>query len=63
MIGIAIKKVNSAAERLSVPSSSEPTIVAPEREGHRVWSAVDSIDALTLLYDELDAYLTGRLDG
>ena len=32
MIGRAMKKVNSAAERLSVPSSSEPTMVAPERD-------------------------------
>ena len=32
MIGMAMKKVNSAALRLSVPSSSAPTIVAPERD-------------------------------
>ena len=29
---MATKKLNSAADRLSVPSSSEPTIVAPERD-------------------------------
>ncbi len=32
MVGMARKKENSAAERLSAPSSSAPTIVAPERE-------------------------------
>ena len=32
MVGIARKNENSAAERLSVPSSSAPTIVAPDRD-------------------------------
>ncbi len=32
MVGMARKKENSAAERLSAPSSSEPTMVAPERD-------------------------------
>ncbi|MNY18897.1 hypothetical protein D3C86_1523060 [compost metagenome] len=32
MGGIARKNENSAAERLSVPISSEPTIVAPDRD-------------------------------
>ncbi len=32
MVGMARKKENSAAERLSVPISSAPTIVAPDRE-------------------------------
>ena len=32
MVGMARKKENSAAERLSVPSSSAPTMVAPERD-------------------------------
>ena len=32
MVGMARKKENSAAERLSVPIRSEPAMVAPERE-------------------------------
>ena len=32
MVGMARKKENSAAERLSAPRSSAPTIVEPERE-------------------------------
>ncbi|CLP71241.1 Uncharacterised protein [Mycobacterium tuberculosis] len=32
MVGIARKNENSAAERLSVPISSEPTMVAPDRD-------------------------------
>ena len=32
MVGIARKKENSAAERLSQPMSSAPAIVAPERD-------------------------------
>ena len=32
MVGMARKKENSAAERLSVPIRSEPAMVAPERD-------------------------------
>ena len=32
MVGMARKKENSVAERLSAPSSSAPTMVAPERD-------------------------------
>ena len=32
MVGMARKNENSAAERLSVPSSMAPTMVAPERD-------------------------------
>ena len=32
MVGMARKNENSAAARLSAPSSSAPTIVAPERD-------------------------------
>ena len=32
MVGMARKKEYSAAERLSVPSSSAPAMVAPERD-------------------------------
>ena len=32
MVGMDRKKENSAAERLAAPSSSAPTMVAPERE-------------------------------
>ena len=32
MVGMARKKENSAAARLSAPSSSAPTMVAPERD-------------------------------
>jgi hypothetical protein len=32
MIGIARKKENSTADRLSPPSNSAPTIVAPDRD-------------------------------
>ncbi|MNT07172.1 hypothetical protein D3C72_1418660 [compost metagenome] len=32
MVGIARKNENSAAERLSVPINSAPTMVAPDRE-------------------------------
>jgi hypothetical protein len=53
---------------LATPTSPVrwPALVAriarPEHDGHRVWGAIDSIDAVGLLYDELDAYLTDRLD-
>lgn len=53
---------------LSTPTSPVPwfalvpRIVAPDREGHRVWNAVDSIEAVGVLYDELDAFLSARLD-
>ena len=32
MVGIASQNENSAAERLSAPSSMAPTMVAPERD-------------------------------
>ena len=32
MVGMARKNENSAAERLSAPSSSAPTMVEPERD-------------------------------
>ena len=32
MVGMARKKENSVAERLSVPKRSAPTMVAPERD-------------------------------
>ena len=32
MVGMARKKLNSAAARLSTPSSTPPTMVAPERD-------------------------------
>ena len=32
MVGMARKKENSAAARLSLPSSIAPTMVAPERD-------------------------------
>ncbi len=32
MVGKARKKLNSAAERLSVPSNRPPAMVAPERD-------------------------------